>query len=674
MMGFLAPWFLTAMAAVGLPVYIHLLRRHTTTPKPVSSLMFFERGTQSSTRHRRLRYLLLFTLRALLLVLLALAFASPFIRRASAAASDRLLVIVIDNSFSMRAETRLEDAKREALALLATRSPSQRAQVMVLGAELQVLTQPIQDANALRSVVEGIHAGDSHGSFGELGRGMRTLAETVHGPIDLYLFSDMQASNMPGNFADMVVPGNVSLVLHPVAKTVLPNWTVESVEAPAQLVDPKKAHVIAVIAGHHTPPARRTVSLVINGVVSATREVNVPADGRATVTFDSLDVPYGASRDEVRIDAADAFASDNNLRFAVKRADPERVLFVHQPSDSRSSLYFSAALAAAAPGAFVVQSIDVNQAADVDPTMYAFVVLSDVESIPSILENSLRHDVESGGGVFIAAGMSTGRRQRIPLFGEPVKAPRFYSQDTGYSSIGRVDDASPIMKDSGAWSEAKIFYASEVEPGPAHVAVRLADGTPFLMDKGVGQGHIVLLASGIGNISNNLPLQPSFVPFVDHLSRYLSGSERLTGTRVVDSFVQLRSPASEGAAESSTVDVVGPDGARPLTLQEEATAQTLRLTQAGFYQIRYPSGRDALLAVNPDPRESDLQMIPDDVLRLWSGSTRDTGQTKSVPGPDTESKTSVYKVWWWVMLLILIAAVAESVVGSRYLGTQREEI
>ena len=164
------------------------------------------------------------------------------------------------------------------------------------------------------------------------------------------------------------------------------------------------------------------------------------------------------------------------------------------------------------------------------------------------------------------------------------------------------------------------------------------------------------------------------MPFVDHLSRYLSGSERLTGTRVVDSFVQLRSPASEGAAESSTVDVVGPDGARPLTLQEEATAQTLRLTQAGFYQIRYPSGRDALLAVNPDPRESDLQMISDDVLRLWSGSTRDTGQTKSVPGPDTESKTSVYKVWWWVMLLILIAAVAESVVGSRYLGTQREEI
>ena len=66
LMGFLTPWFLLGLAALGLPVYIHLLRRHVTTPLPFSSLMFFERGTQSSTRHRRLRYLLLFSLRAAL--------------------------------------------------------------------------------------------------------------------------------------------------------------------------------------------------------------------------------------------------------------------------------------------------------------------------------------------------------------------------------------------------------------------------------------------------------------------------------------------------------------------------------------------------------------------------------------------------------------------------------
>src|SRR5258708_33791521 len=90
MMGFLAPWFLAGLGAVGLPMYIHLLRRQTPTPRPVSSLMFFERGTQSSTRHRRLRYLRMVAVRTLLLLFLALAFAEPLLRGASRASADRL--------------------------------------------------------------------------------------------------------------------------------------------------------------------------------------------------------------------------------------------------------------------------------------------------------------------------------------------------------------------------------------------------------------------------------------------------------------------------------------------------------------------------------------------------------------------------------------------------------
>ena len=59
LVGLLAPWFLAGIAALGMPFYVHLLRRHTTIPRPFSSLMFFERRTQSSIKHRRLRYLLL---------------------------------------------------------------------------------------------------------------------------------------------------------------------------------------------------------------------------------------------------------------------------------------------------------------------------------------------------------------------------------------------------------------------------------------------------------------------------------------------------------------------------------------------------------------------------------------------------------------------------------------
>ncbi len=158
LMGFFAPWFLAGLATVALPVYIHLLRRHTTTPRMVSSLMFFERGTQSSVRHRRLRYLLLFALRALMLLLLALAFAQPFLRRSQAAARDKLLVVAVDDSFSMRAGTRLADAKQQALATLAGRKTGQHAQVMLLAGDLQVLTQPIEDDALLKAAVSSIAA------------------------------------------------------------------------------------------------------------------------------------------------------------------------------------------------------------------------------------------------------------------------------------------------------------------------------------------------------------------------------------------------------------------------------------------------------------------------------------------------------------------------------------
>src|SRR5215813_259542 len=118
-MGFFSPWFLAGIAAVGLPIWIHLLKRHRTDPKLFPSLMLFERRETSSVKHRRLDYILLFILRTLMILLLALLFANPFIRRSiSSSSSDRVTLIAVDNSFSMRAGDRLQQAKSEAQSVL----------------------------------------------------------------------------------------------------------------------------------------------------------------------------------------------------------------------------------------------------------------------------------------------------------------------------------------------------------------------------------------------------------------------------------------------------------------------------------------------------------------------------------------------------------------------------
>ena len=667
-MGFLNPWFLLGLAAIGLPIYIHLLRRHVTTPLPFSSLMFFERGTQSSTRHRRLRYLLLFSLRAALLLLLVLAFANPFIRRASAGVNDRLLLVVVDNSFSMKAGSRFADAKQGALKLLASRPRAQRGEVMALGGRLAVLTQPIQDAGALRSAVESIQPEDSRANLGELAHGVRALVETVHTPIELHLFSDMQKTGIPANFADMELPANVSVVLHPMGSGATPNWTVEGVNAPAQLADPKdpkKSRVQAVIAGYGTPAASKTVSLVVNGNTIATRKVEVPADGRATVEFQPLEVPYGLNHCEIRIEPADGFPADDTSVFAVKRSDPERVLFVHQSSDSRSAVYYSAALSAATQSAFILQSIDSEKSADIAPSKYAFVVLSDTMALPSIFENALLRYVQGGGSVLIATGTSAAHHTRIPIFGGYSSEPHLYTRN-GYAGVGQTDLTHPVMNEAG-WADLKVYYAAGVDTATARVLARLTDQTPLLMEKQIGEGHVLLFASGLDNLTNDLPVRPAFVPFVDKTARFLSGSDNIGGSRLVDSFVPLRTSAT--ANPSASVEIIDPDGRRALSLTEAAKAQSFQLTRAGFYRIRFANGRDALIGVNPDRRESNLEPIAKDMLALWGGHSTLPATTAGT----VHEKNTPRSLWWYVMLLVLVAAVAESIVASRYLGTQREE-
>ena len=674
-MGLFAPWFLVALAGVTLPLYLHLLKKLKSTPKAMPSLMFYEARTQASTHHRRLRYYLLLSLRLLWLVLLILAFANPFFNRnAAALSSNRLMLLVVDNSFSMRAGTRLADAKDAAITVLSGKGAA-RAQVAAFGSQLRFMTQPIEDQSALRAAVQAIEPGDGHGNFGELARAVRAMAEAVHTPIELHVFSDMQRSELATNFANMALPANVSLVTHAVIGKAQPNWTVESVDAPGQVwgKDAKPVHVQAVIAGYGTPAAQRTVSLVVNGKTTAAKTVAVPANGRVTVDFPALEVPYGFSRCEVKIDAADALPADDLRRFAVERSDPQKVLLIHNYGDNRSPLYVGAALSAAAQSAFTLESINVNEAADRKPSNYAFIILSDVNSLPSLLENSLSQYVRSGGSLLIAAGTSAGGRSQIPIFGAHIIETRDYSRvPDRYMAVGSSDSSYPAVAKAGGWPGVKFFYALNVDPGTgpdaARVIVRLGDQTPLLLEKRIGEGRVVLLTSGLDNLTNDFPLNPAFVPFIEQTARYLAGSERQGGSRPVDAFLELRNAREQGQG----VEVTDPEGKRPLTLGQAASAQSFQLTEAGYYQLRLADGRQDEVGVNPDPRESNLDVIPDDVLSLWRGKGSSSSQSASAPGAVASNKTPE-SFWWYVMLLVLIAAVAESAVASGYLGTQREE-
>jgi hypothetical protein len=206
-----------------------------------------------------------------------------------------------------------------------------------------------------------------------------------------------------------------------------------------------------------------------------------------------------------------------------------------------------------------------------------------------------------------------------------------------------------------------------VDPGDARVIVRLADQTPLLLEKRIGEGRVVLLTSALDNLTNDFPLSPSFVPFIEQTARYLAGSERQGGARPVDAYLELRTAKEQ----SQGVEVTDPDGKRPLTLGEAANAQSFQLTEAGYYQLRLANGRQNEVGVNPDPKESNLDLIPEDVIALWQGKASPSSPESSGPSQSTPHKMAE-SLWWYVMLFVLVAALAESFLAANYLGTQRE--
>lgn len=666
-MGFLAPWFLAGLTAVGLPVWLHLLKQHKTTPLPFSSLMFFERRTQSSIKHRRLRYLVLFALRTALVAMLALAFARPFINSTTVASArgGKLLVLAIDNSFSMRQGDRLERAKAEAVRALANLRPEDRGVALAFGTQARLMGQPVSDTSALRAQIEAVTPSDDRSSFAELARALRSLLKTSSMPVEAHLFSDMQKSSLPANFADLALGEGVRLVDHPVATGPVPNLAVENVIAPRRIYDPKKVRVQATITSYGAPAGHKRVTLVLNGHELASKPVDVPAGGRATAEFISLDAPYGLNRGEVRIDSSDPFPADDHFYFSVERSDPRPILFVHAARSGRDLVYYRTALESSRDAAFALEASTPDQAANLPLSRYAFIVLSDVADLPAAFEQALSGYVRAGGALLIALGPSSAGHKRVAIFDGAIRETRYASRDGDrFETANVLDPAHPVTHQAGNWAGVKFYRSVRVEPGALRVAARLSDQTPLLIEEQVGDGRVLVFASTFDNVSNDFPVHAGFVPFVDETAHYLARLDDRPANFSVGSYLELRAAREPGAA----IGVFNPQGARALTLAESTTAPAIELSQQGFYEVRRPHGRNELVAVNPDRHESDFDVIPRETLALWEN----TGQGSRAASGGGEAVRQPLDFWWYIMILVLALAVAESLVGNLHLAVDKE--
>jgi len=101
-MGLVAPLALVGLAALAIPVLIHLIQREKKRVVEFPSLMFLRRIPYQSVRRRRIRDAALLMMRLAALALIIMAFARPFFRTDSLGAvtqnGARESVILVDTS------------------------------------------------------------------------------------------------------------------------------------------------------------------------------------------------------------------------------------------------------------------------------------------------------------------------------------------------------------------------------------------------------------------------------------------------------------------------------------------------------------------------------------------------------------------------------------------------
>ncbi len=668
-MGLFSPWFLAGALAVGLPIWLHLLKRSYQDPQEFPSLMFFEHRETSSVMHRRLDFILLFILRCLMLLLLALLFAEPFIRFSTPASrGDRLTVVAVDRSFSMRTREggtpRLDQAKQEALKVIDGIPARSKAQVVALSGTLEAMTQQVDDPSQLKAAVASIKEGDSRADFGVLARYLRTLREQADTPLDVHVVSDLQKTGLPAGFTDLRLDDSTKLTLHPIGKAQQ-NWAVESVNAPQRIYDTKAVHISATVAGFNAPATSRNVVLILNGKTVGSKQVMVPENGRATAEFTGLEASFGFNKCEVKIDSGDNLPADDSYAFAVERTDPKKVLFIDDGRHPKSEKFFAAALTSNKDAEFAVDVLSPSVAANANYASYASVVLSEPGNIPSALTAALQKYVQNGGGLLVAVGVDSVALGKVPVMDVPIQGTKLAaSSGDRFWSAAEVDPSNPVTGKLDQLNGVKFYQAVRLGTDNARVLAKLSDGSPLLLERRIGEGNVLAYASSLDDRQNDFNLKPIYVAFVQEAVKYLAGGGVSQPVNLpVDSYVELRS----GSEKGQNAEVLDPAGQRVLSIEEAASAPNFTLSREGFWDVKNAAGRRMLVAAHADRRESDLTVMDQETQQLWSSTGGEPEAAKTAAKGDLSAATTPWSLAPYLLVLLLLVTLAESVIANRYL-------
>ncbi len=683
----LAPLFLLGLGTLVVPVIVHLIHRHKRESVPFPSLMFIQRIPYKDVRRQQLRHKLLFALRCLALILLALAFARPFLENATeAAAADiagREVVILLDRSHSMRLGDRWQRAVEQVRARLDVLGPLDRASVVLFAETAEAMGESTADGLSLKNAIERAEPTAGATRYGSaLQLAGRILSESELPEREVVFLTDFQRSGWD-RVSDVRLPGGTTVTAVDLSEDETYNISLPFVSLRQEVLSGREwvSVTTRVVNGGERQVRGLRIALVLNGQELQSRTVTVDPLGSTAVTFSPVLLPQGVSRGAVTA-GTDALPQDNTAVFVLSPSNSLSALIL-ESSDAREnqSLFLSRALGIGDRPSFRVDVRPLSQFRLSDLDGRAVLVLNDAPLPGGRAGQRIREFVENGGGLLVVLGERNGPQtwlgNAVDLLPGVVGAR--VDLDRGPIALSTMEYGSPVFDvfsapRSGDLSAAKFFrYRDLTVDDPQSVLARYSDGQVALAEKKVGDGIVLVWTSTTDTYWNDLALQPVFLPFVHRMMRYLARYEEVRPFFTVGETLKLTRESHDKSLQAlmdagGDLVVEAPSGNRTI-VRAGAGEQVVELTEQGFYEIRQVDGgqiQPAFVAVNIDPSESDLAKLD---TEEFLGAVAPMGDEESVGARarklTIEEREHRQQLWWYLLIAAMLMLVAETAISNR---------
>ncbi|WP_437193475.1 BatA domain-containing protein [Planctomicrobium sp. SH527] len=705
-MSFLAPLYLLAALAIGLPIAFHMIRRSPKGRHVFSSVMFLSPDPPRVTKRSRIEDWLLLLLRSAAILLLALAFARPFLRShdtlAASVQGGRQIILLIDRSASLQREKCWDEVQAEAqkvirrlrhddtFSMVAFDATSQQLITFAEWDELPVEARMELALTKLKAIHPGWASTDLGSALVMASQRLNEGRDQGSQNKELILISDMQTGGNWEVLNNHHWPPNVAVQVIEVRPVDSTNASMQ-LAASAPLDDPETVRVLVTNAKdsigntfqlswrdkiQQTPVSNETEGESGAAKEGATAQTFSLQAGQSRVV--SLKKPQADEIGRALVLSGDAATFDNTLYLIGTEKRQWRIGYLGDDgAQSKDGLRFYLEAAFPDDATRHIEIVDWKEDNTLlttpDEPITLLVVAGNVNESQA---DSIRSWLAAGHSVLFVARDSVQSSAVYPILGAPP-AEVAQRQPETYALLQNIDFKHSVFKpfDDPRFSDFSRLKIWKYQKFPvdslpdAHVLASYDDGSPAFAEIPMGQGKLFLLTTGWARNESDFAVSTKFVPMMNALLESVAPIESTRLQKLVGDEVELLDLNAAG----TTVYVKRNDEIIVLENQTKFTFDR----PGHFY---FANSRENLqpelataAAVNIPPSESRTTAITRDALQ---SSGINLSQVKleaaaAIPlSPEAQRQAKNFELekqqqWWrWAIIVVLAVLFIESLIAA----------